>query len=79
MSRHRIVYKGPSSLAVQTATLLADAQGVELMSSEAPEPRDGMVVLALTVEGSADAIDAAVHRIQEELPAGATITVTEVP
>lgn len=80
MSTHRIVYEGPASLAVQTATRLADADGVELTSSSAPEMQDsGDVVLPLTVEGTTDAVVAAVARLGEELPAGATITISESP
>ncbi len=78
MTTHRITYEGPSSLAVPTATMLADAMGVELRSSEPPAPSDGpwdKVVLVLTVEGTPDAVEGAVGSLRASLPAGASITV----
>jgi hypothetical protein len=78
MTTHRIIYHGPASLAVQTATMLANAEGIELASSEAPGSRtSGDVRLALTIKGSTDAIIDAVARIREGLPLGATITIGE--
>jgi hypothetical protein len=80
MTTHRIIYEGPASLAVPTATLLADAEGVELTSSQTPEHRGqagAEVVLALTVEASSEAIAAAVARIREGLPSSATITMSD--
>ncbi|MDQ4097319.1 MAG: hypothetical protein M3144_05560 [Actinomycetota bacterium] len=78
MTTLRVTYEGPSSLAVPTATQLADAEGVELTSSEAPEKRSGgrgEVRLRLTVEGSTDAVLDAVARVREGLPAGATLSI----
>jgi len=80
MTTHRITYHGPAALAVPTATALADAAGVKLTSSEAPQRRgpDGHdVVLALTVEASSEAVAAALARVREGLPAGAAVTVDE--
>lgn len=78
VTTHRITYEGPSSLAVPTATMLADAVGVDLRSSEPPASKDGpwdKVVLVLTVEGTPDAVDSAVGNLRASLPAGASITV----
>ena len=82
MTSYRITYVGPASLAVRTATLLADAQGVELTSSEHPQRGDGegdRVLLAMTVEATTEAVTAAVRQITERLPADANVTVEEDP
>jgi hypothetical protein len=79
MTAHRITYEGPSSLAVRTATLLADAEGIELTSAVDAHPGDlgDPALLVVTVDGTTDAVAAAVRRVQEDLPAGASITVEE--
>ena len=82
MTTHRITYQGPPSLAVQFATLLADTHGIELTSAGQPEPADdpaGTVRLALTVQGTPEAVAAAVGRLRETLPAGASLRVEEGP
>ncbi len=82
MTAHRIVYTGPSSLAVQAATLLADADGVELTASERPQVTDAAtdtVVLAVTVEGTPDAVAEAVALLEDQLPDGATVEVVDPP
>ena len=82
VTTHRITYEGPASLAVNAATLLADTQGIELTSAGQPEPGDGpagTVLLALTVEGTPEAVAAAVGRMREALPAGASVRVEEGP
>jgi hypothetical protein len=82
MAAHEIKYEGPSSLAVRAATMLADADGVELVSSQPPERRDkgaDKVVLAFTVEGTAKAVMAAVRLIGESLPPTATMTIEPAP
>jgi hypothetical protein len=74
----RISYEGPRSFAVRAATLLAEAEGVELTSSEPPARRDGdSVVLALTVEATAQAVDDALSAIAPQLPSGATMLLDE--
>jgi hypothetical protein len=75
MPAYRITYEGPPSMAVQAATLLADADGVELKASQPPERRGGsdQVILALTVEGEADAVTAAVQDVASLLSPHATI------
>lgn len=80
MPIHRITYRGPASLAVSTATEVADATGVELTSSSPPERGgDGgdTVTLEVTVEGATDAVMAAVTRIAGGLPSTARLTVDE--
>ena len=82
MTTHRITYEGPPALAVQAATLLADAHGIELTSAGQPEPGDGQagtVVLALTVEGSPEAVANAVGRMQDALPAATSVRVEQDP
>jgi hypothetical protein len=82
VTTHRITYQGPPSLAVQAATLLADTPGIELTSAGQPEPaegRAGTVLLALVVEGTPEAVAAAVARMRETLPAGAGVGAEEVP
>jgi len=77
----RITYTGPSSLAVATATMLADFEGIDLTSSAPPVrgggPR-GTVVLVLIVDGAPEAIDAAVGHLRAGLPPGATIQAEDV-
>lgn len=77
MTRHRIIYEGPPSLAVPTATRLADADGVELTASEPPQRQEagGTVRLALVLEGDTDTILDAVAAARNDLPAGATLTI----
>jgi hypothetical protein len=82
MAAHQITYEGPPSLAVRAATMLADADGVELVSSQPPERRDkgaDKVVLAFTVEGTAKAVMAAVRLVRESLPPTATMTIEPAP
>lgn len=81
MTAHRITYEGPPSLAVETATLLADGHGVALTSADGPQPVDDrpeQVRLNLTVEGTMEDVTAAVTRVAAGLPTGATITVHDV-
>lgn len=76
MTTHRVRFEGPASLAVSTATSLADAEGLELTSSEPPQrlsADDDRVLLALSVEGSMEALLAALERINAELPPEAAI------
>jgi len=77
---HRITYEGPASLATGAATLLADSEGVELTSADAPAPLDGhpdSVRLALTVAGTPEAVSDAVRVVAQGLPAGAALTMAE--
>ena len=81
MTSHQVTYEGPPSLAVSVATLLADAEGIELTSAAKPEytgdPPESVepARLVLTVEGTTEAVTAAVASIDAGLPADARITV----
>ncbi len=77
MTIHQVKYEGPSSLAVRVATLLADAEGIDLTSAEKQQDPHGpaQTVLALTVEGTTEDVAAAVGLIRDGLPAGADITI----
>ena len=78
MTIYRITFAGPASLALGVVTALADAEGVELTSSEPPTPTEGgSVVLDVTVEGASIAVGGAVDRLRDDLPSGATISVTD--
>ena len=78
MTSHQVRYESPSALAVSVATLLADSEGIELSSAEKPDSsRDSVepALLVLTVEGTTEAVTAAVASIDAGLPADARITV----
>jgi hypothetical protein len=74
VTHFRIRFEGPAALAVSVATALADADGVELTSSEQPSILDkNTVELNVSVEGKRGAVTAAVSGIRDGLPAGASI------
>lgn len=74
MTSFRISYEGPRSFAVRAATLLAEADGIELTSSEPPARLDDdSVMLALSVEASAEDVEDALSAIAAQLPRGATM------
>jgi hypothetical protein len=63
-------------MAVRVATAVADADGVELMSSEPPSLVDaGTVALEMAVEGDADSVSRAVAMLRDGLPRDASIEV----
>jgi hypothetical protein len=73
---HRVRFEGPAPLAFRVATALADADGVELISSEPPVNRaENTVELGLTVEGALDAVATSVASIRGGLPNGASIEI----
>jgi hypothetical protein len=75
---HRIRFVGPAALAVQVATALADAEGVDLTSSEQPTILDGGTVeLDVSVDGTAAHVAAAVSAISDGLPDGASIALVD--
>jgi len=81
VTAHRITYEGPAAMAVRAATLIADAEGVELTSAESPEPLDGrpdIVRLRLVISAAGADAAAAVQSIQDELPPGATVSIGAV-
>ena len=61
-------------MTVRVATAVADADGVELISSEPPSLVDaGTVALEMAVEGDADSVSLALARLRDDLPGGASI------
>jgi hypothetical protein len=76
---YRIDYQGPRTHAVQAARLLADADGIELTSSQPVEQQEGSenVVLRLTVQGTTDDVLDAVAMTRGQLPTGASIEIAE--
>ena len=76
MSTHRIRFVGPAGRAIAVATALAETDGVELTSSEPPDAlEDGAVELVVTASGTRAAVEAAVAKINGDLPAGASIEI----
>jgi hypothetical protein len=64
-------------LTLSVATALADADGVELVSSDQPVVQDeGVVTLHVTVEGAFDEVADAVAGIRGGMPSGASIEIT---
>ena len=76
MTAYRVRFEGPAARAVGVATALADADGVELISSEPPSSRGaGIVRLDVAVEGADAAVAAAVASIRDGLPEGASLEI----
>jgi hypothetical protein len=76
VTSYRIRFEGPVELALRVATRLADAQGVDLTSSDAPTPKaSGLVGLELKVDGLPDDVLAAVGGVRGWLPDGASIEI----
>jgi hypothetical protein len=71
---YRIRFVGPATLAVRVATLLADADGVDLISSEPPSIVDtDTVALAVAVDGEHGDVADALAGIRIGLPKDASI------
>jgi hypothetical protein len=71
---YRIRFEGPAALAMPVATALAEADGVELISSEPPSILGtNTVALDVAAEGEHEAVAAAVAGIRDGLPSGASI------
>jgi hypothetical protein len=78
VTTYRIRFEGPAALAVRVATALADADGVDLTHSAQPSIVDeSNVALDLSVDGTREAVAAAVADIGDDLPRGATITIAD--
>jgi hypothetical protein len=76
VTTYHVRFEGPVELALRVATALADADGVDLTSSDAPTPRrSGLVGLDVTVDGLPDDVIAAVGGVRSWLPDGATIDI----
>ena len=77
MTTYRVRFEGPSGLTLRVATALADANGVDLISSDQPlSLADGLVALNVAVEGPFDAVADAVAKIRDGLPSDASIEIT---
>ena len=77
MTSYGISFEGPSALTLHVATALADAEGVELISSDQPvNVADGRVALNVAVEGAYDAVADAVASVRGDLPPDASIEIT---
>ena len=77
MTNYRVRFEGPAALTLRVATALADADGVELISSELPVTLDeNNVALNVTVEGAFDAVADAVASVRGAMPSGALIEIT---
>ena len=76
MTAYRVRFQGPAALTVRVATALADAAGVELISSDQPVVLDeNTVALNVTVEGAFDAVADAVASIRGAMPVGGSIEI----
>lgn len=76
VATYAIRFEGPGGLALGVVTQLADADGVDLIASQAPQPAGGgAVTLDVTVDGADADVFAAVGQINDGLPDGATIAV----
>ena len=76
MSNYRVRFEGPPALALSVATALADADGVELISSDQPVTLDeNVVALNVTVAGAFDAVADAVASIRGGMPPEASIEI----
>ena len=69
MNEHRIRFEGASADALTVATAIADADGVDLTSSEPPTTLPGgKVRLDVRVRASSESITAALAEIGRRLP-----------
>jgi hypothetical protein len=74
VTSYRVRFEGPAPLALQTATALADADGVDLVSSEpASTIGERGVRLEVHVEATLHAVTEALVDIRRGLPADASI------
>ncbi len=77
MSNYRVRFEGPAALTLCVATALADADGVELISSDQPVTiGENIVALNVTVEGAFDAVTDAVASIRGGMPTEALIEIS---
>jgi hypothetical protein len=75
---YRIVFEGPASLAVRVATELAEADGVELISSEPLSIVSADTVkLGVAVEGALESVADAIASVRDGMPAGASIVLAD--
>ena len=75
VNEHRIRFEGAAASALTVATAIADADEVDLTSSESPSALgDGRVRLDLSVTGPTASITTALDEIRATLPPDSTIT-----
>ena len=75
MTTHEVTYRGPASFAARAAALIADVDGVELVSATRADDPDGApdsVVLVMTLEGPDEAVVNGLAAVRAELPPDAT-------
>ena len=79
MTVYRVRLEAPTTLALQTVTALADADGVDLVSSGHPSRHgDDVVELLVEVDATRAAADTAIRDISAGLPDGASISLDDV-
>ena len=77
VSSYTVRFEGPPTLALRVVTALADASGVELISSDQPlNLADGKAALNLAAEGAFDAVADAVATICGDLPSDDPFEIT---
>ena len=75
---YRIRFEGSAGLAVSVATAVADAEGIELISSEPLSIVDQNTVgLEISVEGERDAVVEAVAAIRNGMSKGSSIEIVD--
>ena len=76
VTTYRVRLEGPPVVTLRAVTALADADGVELVSSEQPHPvDDGTVAFHVTVDGAFDDVADAVGSIRSGLTSGASVEI----
>ena len=74
---YRVRVEGPAALTLRLATALADADGVDLTSSDQPVAvAEGIVALSVVVAGTFDDVADAVAELRSGLPPDASIDFT---
>jgi len=78
VSVYRVVFEVPTGMATRIATQLADADGVELISSEPPSSVGvDTVRLRVAVNGELESVTDAIARIRGDIPTGASIEIVD--
>jgi len=78
VSVYRVVFEVPTGMATRIATQLADADGVELISSEPPSSVGvDTVRLRVAVNGELESVTDAIARIRGGIPTGASIEIVD--
>jgi hypothetical protein len=75
VTTYRVRLEAPTALALQMVTALANADGVDLVSSGHPSRHgDGVVELLVEVDATRPAVDKAMRDIRAGLPDGASVS-----